>query len=247
MTTIRTVATHQVVASLFPRPVTERDERAMIAGRVIDGAVARCSHELRIGRRPTIGSLLERAGAEFDEAVADADLPEDAAERGRMLREVAGVLQAFRKSALPGLARPRTHLILINEEVGVYAQPDFWDGSRRFYEMKSYRPVPVPPDVALQLRFFQLAFPGFEAVLIGFDRRADPVSTATLVVPAPTAAEGEAALVAALRIGRASGTPKVLEYIAEPVTAYRVPEPGPSAESPPDPPSVPGGEGDARD
>jgi len=45
MTTVRTVATYEIVQITYPRPpVTERDELGMAVGRVIDSSFSRYSH-----------------------------------------------------------------------------------------------------------------------------------------------------------------------------------------------------------
>ena len=232
MTTVRTIATHQVVQRVYPRPVTEQDERAMLAGRIIDTTVSRCSHEARIGRRPTTTALLAEAEAAYDDGLAEASLDDLPAERSQALAQVAGVLKAFRASPLYGLPRPRSRFVLVNDEVGMYAQPDFWDGRARFFEMKSYRPAPVPPEVALQIECFQLAFPGLEAVLIGFDRHHLPVTTSVQTMPALTPDRRIQVLAEVLVTGRELGEPKVLEYLGAPAAAYVVPKAAMSVEAP---------------
>lgn len=228
MASVRVIAAHDVVQRLHPRPPrTEQDERALIAGRIIDTTLSQCNHEVRIGRRPTTTALLASAADDYDRELHDADLPADPGERAATLAQIAGVLRAFRASPIYGLARPRSRWILINNEVGMFAQPDFWDGRRRIFEMKSYRPDPLPPDVATQVRCFQLAFPGFEALVIGFDRRQTPVGTTLVRVPEPSGTEVEATLRAAFATGRAEGVPKVVEYLGAPSASYTVvPEEG---------------------
>jgi len=222
MPTLRMLATHEVVQRLHPREVTEQDQWGMIAGRVIDTTLSQASHEVRIGRKPTATSLLAAAGAQYDELLAETDLDPDPARRTATLEEVGAVLKAFRASPLYGLPRPRTRWIRINDEVGMYAQPDFWDPRGTFYEMKSYRPVPVPADVATQLRCFQLAYPNARGILIGFDRRARPVGTTAVAVEPTPPAEREHLLRRILDIGREVGLPKVEEYLAPPSAQYRI-------------------------
>jgi hypothetical protein len=220
MTTVRTIAAHDVVQHLHPRPVTERDELGMIVGLVIDSTLSTCSHDARLGRRTTSASLVRGATEQFDRAVADADLPISPEDRTVSLDQVAGVLKAFRASPIFGLLRPKSRLILINGEIGVYAQPDFWDGRSRFFEMKSYRPVPIPPDIATQLQLFQLAFPGFEALLIGFARHALPVETTIQRIPPVGAQDQDRVLRVALTVGRVKGLTTVLEYVDHPIIPY---------------------------
>ncbi len=177
MTTVRTVAAHEVVRATFPRPVTEKDEIGMAVGKAIDGALSQYSHEFAQGRRPSRTAMNRVATDILDEELRDADLDLAADERERHCAAIGSVLQAFRQSEVMGLPRPKSRLILINERVGVYAQPDYWDGRGRFYEMKSYHADPIPPDVRLQVDLFQCAFPKFRAYLAWFDRHATPVST----------------------------------------------------------------------
>jgi hypothetical protein len=222
MTTIRTVAAHDIVSHLHPRPVTEQDELGMIVGSVIDATLSRCSHDARLGRRTSTSALLRDAAEQFDTAVADADLPLAPEIREASLAQVGGVLKAFRASPIFGLLRPKSRLIVINGEIGVYAQPDFWDGRGRIYEMKSYRPEPIPPDVATQLRLFQLAFPGFETLLIGFARHVLPVETSLQRIPPLSEEDQRAMLQSALAVGRAQGVTTVLEYVDHPLIPYTV-------------------------
>lgn len=220
MTTIRALPVHAIVELTYPRPAREGEELAKAIGRAIDGALSQIGHRARTGRRPTVSAMRSLAEAMLDDEVESAgvDLPDDA--RAKVLAELRGTIEAYRSSEIFGLARPKTRVILIDGSVAVYAQPDYWDGARRFYEMKSYGAIPPPPDVALQLRLFQLAFPGLEAVLFCIDRHAVPISARAQVVPPPTAEETHAALRAAFDLGRSHGEPKVLEYLEGPFVAY---------------------------
>jgi hypothetical protein len=222
MTTIRTVAAHEVVDATYPREVTVKDEVGRAVGKAIDETLSRFSHEFGQGRRPTQTSMQRLATATLDREFADADLLLPAVERQKHLDAIFGVLQSFRKSEVMGLSRPRSRLVLINERVGVYAQPDYWDGRDRFYEMKSYLARPVPPDVRLQLQLFQCAFPGFRAFLASFDRHAVPVTASIDAVPALEPAERAGVLSIAYRVGQEKGTEKVLEYVDNPTVRYTV-------------------------
>lgn len=230
MSSIRTIAVHEIVQQTFPRPPRAGDEIAKAIGRAIDGALSQIGHQVRLGRRPTVGGMRALAERLLDEEIETAAEVLPPEQRIRVLEEIDGVLLAFRASEIFGLARPKTRVILIGGEVGVYAQPDYWDGARRFFEMKSYLAIPPPPDVALQMRLFQLAFPGLESILICLDRHARPVSTHTLRLPAPTEAETVEALRLADRLGREHGQPKVLEYLEGPFVSYPRPAPPPEPE-----------------
>jgi hypothetical protein len=223
MTTIRTVAAHEVVRATYPRPVTERDELGMATGTAIDTALSHFSYEFRQGRRPTATAANALAGTVLEQQLAEADLVPSAEDRARMVEEIAGVLRAFRKSELFGLTRPKSRLIVIDGRAGVYAQPDYWDGSARFYEMKSYLAIPPPPDIALQVGLFQLAFPTCTGYLACFDRHVIPVTTTIAPLAPLTGAEREAILSNACRIALEKGLEKVLEYVDAPMVHYALP------------------------
>jgi len=222
MTTVRTVATHEVVSAVYPRPVTERDEVGMAVGKAIDETLSRWSYEVRQSRHPTITSMRRFAAEILDRELADADVPLTEEERERHRSAIAAVLSAFRNSEVMGLARPRSRLILINERAGVYAQPDYWDGRERFYEMKSYAPRIIPPDLGLQMQLFQCAFPGVRAYWAFFDRHATPVVPRIESAPPLDRAATEAVLRVAYRAALEKGLEKVLEYIDSPVVRYSV-------------------------
>jgi hypothetical protein len=226
MTTIKTVAAHEVVRAACPRPVTEKDEIGMAVGKAIDATLSRYSYEFAQSRRPTGTAMRALAAEIFDEEIGDAGIELPPGERDRHLTAVAAVLQSFRRSELMGLARPRSRLILINGAVGVYAQPDFWDGRGKIYEMKSYHAVPTPPDIRLQVQLFQCAFPGFRTFLAWFDRHADPVTPTVEEVPPPEAPAVEEVLRLAYRTGLEVGVDKVLEYMDSPTIPYSVALPG---------------------
>jgi hypothetical protein len=223
MTKVRMIPAYEIVQRTYPRPPREQDETAKAVGKAIDGALSSFSHEFRQGRRPTATAMRALTETLLDEELEGAGVVLVASEREKTLKQLSGVLQAFRRSEVFGLSRPRTRIILIQNEVGVYAQPDYWDGKGRFFEMKSYRAIPPPPDVELQLRLFQLAYPRFESVLLCINRHADPVETTSLIIPPPTEAEVAHALRLAYDLGRQFGQEKVLEYIEEPTLHYPLP------------------------
>jgi hypothetical protein len=228
LTRIRTVPAHEIVRRTFPRPPPEeRDQVAMAVGKAIDGVLSDLGHQLGQGRRPTQAATGRLAVALLDDALAENAVRLEPVDRAATLAEIEEVVRAYRRSEIAGLARPRTRVFLVGEAVGVYAQPDYWDRRRRFFEMKSYRAIPPPPDVALQLDLFQLAYPGFEAVLVCLDRHRRPVEVTSAVLPALTPARSAAALRLAYDVGSAFGEEKVLEYVEGPVVRYALPPAGP--------------------
>jgi hypothetical protein len=223
-TAIRTVAAHEVVRTTYPRPVTERDQIGMAAGKAIDTAVAEMSHEYRERRRPTLAATERLARETFDEEIASAmlDLPSEA--RDLQIRQIGNALRAFRASPLLGLTRPKSRLIVIDERVGVYAQPDYWDGRDRFFEMKSYHADPIPPEVMLQLRIFQLAFPRFRTFLAEFDRHVEPVACVLREVDPIDPPEVNRVLRLCRDVARTQGQARVLEYVDNPIVRYALPD-----------------------
>jgi hypothetical protein len=137
MTTLKTVAAHEIVQATYPRPVTEKDEIGKAVGKAIDETLSRYSYEFAQARHPTRTAMNRLATETLDDELANAGVELTAEDRAVQLATIAGVVQAFRRSPLMGLTRPRSRLILINARVGVYAQPDYWDGRDRVYEMKS--------------------------------------------------------------------------------------------------------------
>jgi hypothetical protein len=201
----------------------------MVVGKAIDSTLSRYSHEFDRGMRPTVGAMTRFAATIVEEELKDIDLAVEPKERALAQEQILAVLQAFRKTEVFGLPRPKTRMILIDERVGVYTQPDYWDRKSRFYEMKSYRAVPPPPDVALQLRLFQLGFAGFEAFLVCVNRHATPPDVSITAVPPVTVEESTETLRQALSLGLEKGREKVLEYIDTPVVRYSLAGPGPNA------------------
>lgn len=222
MTSIRTVAAHDVVRSVYPREVTERDAIGMAAGKAIDTAVTELSHQYRSRRRPTIAATERLAQQTFDDAIAAAMLDLAPKVRELQIAQIGSALRAFRSTPLLGLARPKSRLIVIDEQVGVYAQPDYWDGRDRFYEMKSYHADPILPEVGLQLTIFQLAFPGFHAVLAEIDRHAAPARAEMRSIPPVEDAERDRVLRLARDVALNQGQERVLEYVDSPVVRYSV-------------------------
>jgi hypothetical protein len=224
VTTIRTLATHAVVERTHPRPPpNEADHVAMAAGRAIDGTLSQLGYQVRSGRKPTATSIRRLSEELLGDALAEEAVAVTDEERRALLGQIDATIRAYRVSVLFGLARPKSRVVLIGGRVGIYAQPDYWDGRARFYEMKSYLAIPPPPDVALQLRLFQLAFPQFGATLVCLDRHRSPVETRSYDVPPPSEEETRTALRLAYDLGVEFGEEKVIEYMEGPFVRYDVP------------------------
>lgn len=231
MSLVRAVAAHEIVRAAYPRPVVEGQEVGLAAGKAIDTLLARLSHERAQGRRFGVGALTSIAAEVFDDELAASGAAAEPAKREQLLAAVPSIVRAFRLSVLFGLARPRSRLVLVNGRAGYYAQPDFWDGRGAIYEMKSYNALPPRPEITLQLRLFQLAFPGFRPFLVCLDRHATPVTTTVTEIPPMTPDERSELLRLGERVALELGTDRVFEYIPPPVIRYEVgppPERAPS-------------------
>lgn len=222
MTSVRIVAAHDVVSTAYPREVTERDELGMAVGKAIDGALSRYTSDYRRNLKPTSAFINEFAASILTEELSDADLAPSQEERQALLLGISGVIRAFRKSELFGLARPRSRLVLVNGSVGIYAQPDFWDGTGTIYEMKSYRAVPPRPEIVLQLQLFQLAFPRFKAHLVCFNRHTTPTQVDRFEAPPLSGDKASEILRLAYRTGLERGAEKVLEYLDSHIEGYTI-------------------------
>ncbi len=119
MTTVKTVAAHEVVQGAYPRPVTAADEIGMAVGKAIDETLSRYSYEFAQSRKPTRAAMNRLAAEILDGELADADVQLPPADRDRELASISGVLQAFRNSEVMGLSRPRSRIILIDGRVGI--------------------------------------------------------------------------------------------------------------------------------
>lgn len=224
LTNVRAVPAHEIVRRTYPRPEPEEKDLVAIAvGRAVDQTLSECSHQIRQGRKPTLTALGAFAQGRLEDALEELAVELSEADTLRTLASIERVVQAFRRSPLAGLPRPRSRIVLLNDDAAYYAQPDYWDGKSRFFEMKSYRAIPPPPDVQLQVRLFQLAFPNLEAHLVCIDRHSEPVQTTEALIPAPSASEVDETLRRAYAVAQEHGQEKVLEYIDLPRVHYRVP------------------------
>jgi hypothetical protein len=92
----------------------------------------------------------------------------------QILQQASLMLLAYKQTPIykQSLLRPKTRIVVINDTIGVYMQPDFYDPcSDTFYEVKSY---PLRKDeymfkrLCYQVKLYQLAYPKSKAVAVGF-------------------------------------------------------------------------------
>ena len=202
---------------MYPREPTERDELGMAVGKAIDEALSRFSHQSAAGGRVGVAQVVRGAQETLGRELEDAHLTLPSGEEERLLATLRELVRLFRQSELFGLRRPRTRLLLIDGVAGVYAQPDFWNGRDRIYELKSYRASPPRPDVQLQLDLFQLAFPGFDELLVSLDRHAVPPTLELVRVPPLGSVRAGELLRTARDLALRDGQEKVVDYIDCPI------------------------------
>lgn len=92
----------------------------------------------------------------------------------QILQQASMMLLAYKQTPIyrNSLLRPKTRVVVINNAIGVYMQPDFYDPLNDvFYEVKSY---PLRKDeymfkrLCYQVKLYQLAYPKSKAVAVGF-------------------------------------------------------------------------------
>jgi hypothetical protein len=92
----------------------------------------------------------------------------------QILQQASMMLLAYKQTPIyhNSLLRPKTRVVVINNAIGVYMQPDFYDPcTDTFYEVKSY---PLRKDeymfkrLCYQVKLYQLAYPKSKAVAVGF-------------------------------------------------------------------------------
>jgi hypothetical protein len=92
----------------------------------------------------------------------------------QILQQASLMFIAYKQTPIyrNSLLRPKTRVVVINDTIGVYMQPDFYDPcSDTFYEVKSY---PLRKDeymfkrLCYQVKLYQLAYPKSKAVAVGF-------------------------------------------------------------------------------
>jgi len=168
---IRVIATHQYVSRFFRE---ESDPVSLAFGRAFDQATAQFSYYngFTWSRRKLIFKALRHFMYIFDRELRGMGIKIGRDVRDRVASRALKCLNAFTRSDAFGLWRDKTHIILIDDVVGIYAQPDFVDNYREIiYELKTFRPDKVDEYLEKQVRVFQLAYPNYEAVVLGFPWR----------------------------------------------------------------------------
>lgn len=169
---LKVIATHEYVSNFIKYT---GDKRGMVLGKCLDETVSKMNYynyKYQINRDISLKALKSYTvflKSEFEKH----DIVIDKSEMRTYYAMGWKFINAFKKSVLYEnmLLRDRTRIVTINDDVGIYAQPDFVDyADNVIYEMKSFSLKPLPEYVRKQVRIFQLAYPNFNTVIIGFPR-----------------------------------------------------------------------------
>jgi hypothetical protein len=108
----------------------------------------------------------------FNNELKKMNLKIDYKEKRNIVNAFLRSLYAFQRTEIfkEKILRPKTRIITIDNEAGIMAQPDFEDFiNNTIFEIKTFSLNPIPLYVQKQIRVFQLAFPNYKAIILGFD------------------------------------------------------------------------------
>ncbi len=146
----------------------------VLFGSAFDKAMVKMNYYYRRGVDNYLEAAVNYMSLAMKEEAARMGIKLSSEDEGRMIERGGRMLEAFQRTPAFGLLRPKTGLVVIDESIGMYVQPDFYDGDS-IYEVKSFNPAKTRY-AYYQVRLFQLGYPDSEAVLVGFDGEAlDPI------------------------------------------------------------------------
>lgn len=140
----------------------------ILFGSIFDKAMVKMNYYYKRGVNDFLEAALKYISSTLDDEAAMLGIQLMQNQRNNILSRGRAMLDAFKSTPAFGLLRPKTRLIVIDDLVGIYVQPDFYDGEN-IYEVKTFDPRGVNY-VKYQVRLFQLGYPGSKAILIGFDK-----------------------------------------------------------------------------
>jgi len=138
MVEVKLVPTYRFVKSRCSMKGSPVD---MAFGKAIDIAIAQYNYYQTWSLRSLLTEAMRCAMKVFAEELRKQGVELSSGERRMYAGRAWRMLSCWRKSRYAELLRPRTHVIFLEKNsvlYGVFAQPDFWDGGRVFYEVKSY-------------------------------------------------------------------------------------------------------------
>jgi hypothetical protein len=162
-----TVPAYRIVN--YKYPITEDNPIGIAFGYAFDRALLECNyHGL------SVASTLQYFKGEFIRMMNGHSSSITQEQLQQILQQASMMLLAYRNTPIykQSLLRPKTKAVVINDTIGVYMQPDFYDPcTDTFYEVKSY---PLRKDeymfkrLCYQVKLYQLAYPKSKAVAVGF-------------------------------------------------------------------------------
>lgn len=168
---IRVIATYQYISKFFNE---DSDPISLAFGRAFDLAAAQFSYynDLAWNRRKLIFKALRHFMFIFNRELRRMGIRINRDARESIASKALKCLSAFKRSDAFGLWREKTNVILVDEVAGIFAQPDFVDDYNKIiYELKTFNLKTVAEYVERQIRVFQLAYPDYKAVILGFPWR----------------------------------------------------------------------------
>jgi len=138
MVKVKLIPTYRFVNS---RCSLRRNPVDLAFGKAIDTALAQYNYYQSWTRRSLLMEAMKCAMKVFTEELRKQGVELSDDERRMYAGKAWRMLSCWRKSKYTRLLRPRTRVVLLERNgmvYGVFAQPDFWDRDRVFYEVKSY-------------------------------------------------------------------------------------------------------------
>jgi hypothetical protein len=165
-----TVPAYRIVN--YKYPITEDNPIGIAFGYAFDRALLECNYY-----GLSVASTLQYFKDEFLRMLMNGhsssnNITQDQLQQ--ILQQASMMLLAYKQTPIyrNSLLRPKTRVVVINNAIGVYMQPDFYDPLNDvFYEVKSY---PLRKDeymfkrLCYQIKLYQLAYPKSKAVAVGF-------------------------------------------------------------------------------
>jgi hypothetical protein len=165
-----TVPAYRIVN--YKYPITEDNPIGIAFGYAFDRALLECNYY-----GLSVASTLQYFKDEFLRMLMNGHSSSNNITQEQLqqiLHQASMMLLAYKQTPIyrNSLLRPKTRVVVINDTIGVYMQPDFYDPcSDTFYEVKSY---PLRKDeymfkrLCYQVKLYQLAYPKSKAVAVGF-------------------------------------------------------------------------------
>ena len=162
-----TVPAYRIVNHKYP--IQEDNPIGIAFGYAFDRALLECNYH-----KLSVASTLQYFKGEFIRMMNGHSSSITQEQLQQILQQASMMLLAYKQTPIykQSLLRPKTRVVVINNTIGVYMQPDFYDPcTDTFYEVKSY---PLRKDeymfkrLCYQVKLYQLAYPKSKAVAVGF-------------------------------------------------------------------------------